>query len=94
MMLNWERDVMRRQSWLFRFSCVTFWFIRNFRATEAILGNALLRNRPEERIQKQPVLFMVELSTKVADSLGHRDAALYVAGQQLITSTAAFTGRL
>ncbi len=39
------------------------WLFHTSRAREAILENTLLRKRPGERIQQQPLLFMVEFST-------------------------------
>ena len=40
-----------------------FGLFRTSRAREAILENTLLRKRPGEGIQQQPLLFMVEFST-------------------------------
>jgi hypothetical protein len=47
------------------------WISRNFRATEAGLEIALLRNWLEEGIQKQSIFLMTELSTKVAYDPGN-----------------------
>ena len=66
-----EKTLKPVQTWLLGFSAIrhyrTFGLFRTSRAREAILDNTLLRKRPGERIQQQPLLFMVEFSTGSAD---------------------------